>query len=131
MRYLILSFLVIGFLFTGTVFAADCASPHEQAQGQKDWRYTFHNGEWWYWLPENRWVYWRANRWNDYDPSTYVAHDPDGASSVPPYYGHAGSTYGYPPSSGSDETGPFYGHAGSTYGYPPSGGDQIGPYYPD
>ena len=38
----------------------------------RSWRYTFHNGEWWYWLPTSRWVYWRDNRWNAYDPKTYA-----------------------------------------------------------
>ena len=43
---------------------------------QNQWRYTLHNGEWWYWLPAGRWVYWRDNRWNAYDPKTFLTPAP-------------------------------------------------------
>jgi uncharacterized protein YkwD len=32
------------------------------ASGEK-WRYRWHQGRWWYWLPENRWVVWVNGRW--------------------------------------------------------------------
>lgn len=35
------------------------------------WRYKRHNGQWWYWLPENRWVIWNNDKWEDYNAATY------------------------------------------------------------
>jgi hypothetical protein len=29
------------------------------------WRYRFHDGRWWYWLPTQQWVYWDGSKWND------------------------------------------------------------------
>ena len=52
------------------------AAKEKQDRRQEQWRFAFHKGEWWYWLPENRWVYWRDNRWNDYDPRTHAADRP-------------------------------------------------------
>ncbi len=31
------------------------------------WRYRWHDGRWWYWLPSERWVYWDGRGWIDYD----------------------------------------------------------------
>ena len=101
----------------------------QQAPGQShdQWRYTFRNGEWWYWLPANRWVYWRNNCWNDYDPKTFVF--PNSASmlatgqfgggyeggvansDIRPFYGHAYSEPDRRPLVTNGEVGPFYGHA--------------------
>ena len=50
----------------------------KQSQRQDRWRYTFHNGEWWYWLPASHWVFWRDNRWNAYDPRTYTYSESNG-----------------------------------------------------
>ena len=109
------------------------SADQKQEQPQEQWRYTFHNGEWWYWLPKERWVYWRNNRWNDYDTATYVA--PSYAGTVPsgvivtgrsgvtngsaavgdseirPYYGHAESTLDRRTLQTNEEVGPFYGRA--------------------
>ena len=27
------------------------------------WRFKYHQGRWWYWMPDERWVYWSNNRW--------------------------------------------------------------------
>ncbi len=100
----------------------------DQKQNQDPWRFTFHNGEWWYWLPANRWVYWRDNRWNDYDPQTFTYSS--GARFVPagrvitssaagqtelngdirPFYGHSQSELDRRPLERNGEVGPFYGH---------------------
>ncbi len=100
-------------------------------QAQEPWRYTFHNGEWWYWLPTNQWVFWRDNRWNDYNPQTYVypqsgvapcyagqtafvgygmSSGSAGDSDNRPFYGHALSSIDRRTLESSSETGPFYGH---------------------
>jgi hypothetical protein len=106
--------------------AAEQLAKQEQ-QAQDQWRFTFHNGEWWYWLPANRWVYWRDNRWNDYDPQTFAYSS--GARMVPagrivssdsgqtelngdvrPFYGHAQGQLDRRPLERNGEVGPFYGH---------------------
>ena len=33
---------------------------------QPDWRYCWHEGRWWYWMPENRWVIWSGTAWAPY-----------------------------------------------------------------
>jgi hypothetical protein len=35
------------------------------------WRYKWHNGQWWYWSPDERWMIWDKNSWSIYDPATY------------------------------------------------------------
>lgn len=77
---------------------------------QQDWRFRFHNGTWWYWLPSNRWVFWSNGQWVDYDPNNYgYATD----------YGYD-SGYGYNP---GYSTG-YRGYGG--YGYGGYGGVIIG-----
>ena len=42
--------------------------------GPNGWRYKFHRGQWWYWLPGNTWATWDGTRWNHYtndDPARY------------------------------------------------------------
>jgi hypothetical protein len=31
-------------------------------------RYRYHEGRWWYWLPEGRWALWADNHWSIYHP---------------------------------------------------------------
>jgi hypothetical protein len=99
-----------------------------QKQGQDQRRYTFHNGEWWYWLPTSRWVYWRDNRWNDYKPQTYVSphssaivttgrvgpsygSQADSDSDIHPFYGRTIADLDRRPVEENGEIGPFYGNA--------------------
>jgi hypothetical protein len=99
-----------------------------QKQVQEQWRYTFHNGEWWYWLPANRWVYWRSDRWNDYDPKTYVSPRSAGVVAAAesrwvygnraaseadsrPFYGRAVSEWDRRGTEANSDIGPFYGRA--------------------
>lgn len=35
------------------------------------WRYSFHNGHWWYYRDGNRWAYWNGAGWRDYEPKSY------------------------------------------------------------
>ncbi len=105
----------------------------KQDQPKEQWRYTFHNGEWWYWLPTNRWVFWRGSRWNAYDPTTYAsptytypayngvmadgrggwvyANGGVSTSANRPFYGHAVSGWDWRPVQPNEENRPFYGHA--------------------
>lgn len=124
MRLLVMGLLAVAVLGLSAARAAE----QDQAQTQDHWRYTFHNGEWWYWLPAGRWVYWRGGRWNDYDPKTYVSNGSSGAvstgrrgpssasqaaaaSDIRPFYGHALSNLDRRPVQANNEVGPFYGHA--------------------
>ena len=123
---------MLALLTAGTIALAEFAfSPlaamaEDRPQKQAYCRYTFRNGEWWYWLPENRWVFWRDNRWNDYNRLTFVPNRSPGFvrngyagsaygsqvivnSDIPPFYGCAKSHAGISASSWG-ETGPFYGH---------------------
>jgi hypothetical protein len=74
-------------------------------------------------LPENRWVYWRANQWNHYDAKSFAP----GRSAAVAQGSQVGPSYGSR-ASGSDIR-PFYGHAGSDFGYQSSGEGEIGPFY--
>jgi hypothetical protein len=126
---------IVRFVLVATVLAGMAgglstiqAAEQSATQGQDQWRYTFHNGEWWYWLPANRWVYWRDNRWNDYNPKAYTSPHSAGAisaastgsssanraptaSDIRPFYGHALSNLDRRPLEANSEVGPFYGHA--------------------
>jgi hypothetical protein len=132
---------VLAFLLAGFVgLAAFGASPPAVKGPTRDhWRYTHFNGDWWYWLPQNRWVYWRNGQWNDFPlpaadaiPGAAAIRqaDPTGTQTeVGPFYGHAESLIDYGPSR-AEEIGPFYGHAlpGEVFG---SRGprSRTGPYY--
>lgn len=35
------------------------------------WRYTFHDGHWWYYRDGGRWSYWTGADWRDYEPKSY------------------------------------------------------------
>ena len=111
----------------GQVAEQKQSGEQKQPQDQDRWRFTFHNGEWWYWLPTNRWVFWRDHRWNDFNPKTYTApvssgtaetrqngttsRDGTNGSDIRPFYGHAQSTLDRRPLEANNEVGPFYGHA--------------------
>ncbi|MBI3840208.1 MAG: hypothetical protein HY288_19985 [Planctomycetia bacterium] len=41
------------------------------SQDPNRWRYRYHNGQWWYWLPSNSWMIWSDNQWAPYDAATY------------------------------------------------------------
>lgn len=35
------------------------------------WRYTYHQGRWWYWLPSHSWAVYQQGRWVRYDARPY------------------------------------------------------------
>jgi hypothetical protein len=110
------------FLFATFVSLAAFGASPPAAKGPtpEHWRYAYFNGDWWYWLPENRWVYWRNGQWNEFlSPTAGVSQGAGAArragprgiqTEVGPFYGHAESSIDYGPSR-HDEIGPFYGHA--------------------
>jgi hypothetical protein len=36
------------------------------------WRFAQHNGEWWYYSPENHWMYHRDGQWNEFAEDSFV-----------------------------------------------------------
>jgi hypothetical protein len=127
MRSILGFVLVVNVLACAASFlsAARAAEPI-QTKDQNKWRYVVHNGEWWYWMPDNRWVFWRNNKWNDYNRQTYtlpnssvgIAGNLAGSggragntSDIRPFYGHALSSLDRRPVEENNEVGPFYGRA--------------------
>ncbi|HVX15198.1 MAG TPA: hypothetical protein VHC22_28655 [Pirellulales bacterium] len=47
----------------------------ERATHNADWRYSFHNGRWWYWLPSNSWAYHNGRSWVRYNPARSIAEE--------------------------------------------------------
>jgi hypothetical protein len=58
-------------------YADDYDPPPEISPNAERWRYSFHNGHWWYFTPQRKWLYWSQGRWVDYLPP--------GRSNTPPY----------------------------------------------
>ena len=51
-----------------TAPALEPADTGARATNGEKWRFRWHDGRWWYWLPSERWVYWHADHWEDYLP---------------------------------------------------------------
>lgn len=43
-----------------------------QSSSANRWRYSFHNGHWWYYRDGGRWAYWTGTKWLDYQPKSYA-----------------------------------------------------------
>lgn len=52
---------------------APANTPNNNVPAELKWRYKWHNGQWWYWSPDERWMIWDRNSWTIYDPATYQA----------------------------------------------------------
>jgi len=46
--------------------AEEAITPQPSEVPGDSWRYRWHGGTWWYWLPSERWVVWSNNQWTDY-----------------------------------------------------------------
>lgn len=54
-----------------TASNSDAASrPAADKSGR--WRYKYHDGRWWYWLPSNSWVFYHNQRWVPYSRQSYM-----------------------------------------------------------
>ena len=40
-----------------------------QAAGENDWRYKYHNNQWWYYTPQQQWMVHDGNTWNAHNPA--------------------------------------------------------------
>ncbi len=50
---------------------ADEPKGNQASQSAKDPNYRYHNGQWWYWMPQQKnWKVWDGSQWNDYRPGT-------------------------------------------------------------
>lgn len=51
------------------------ADARSDERGER-WRYRYHRGRWWYWMPDNSWVYWTGDGWRRYDPTAIARRMP-------------------------------------------------------
>lgn len=103
---------------TGPVVEQSANVPDRSTKNQRSsWRYRRHNGEWWYWSPQERWLYWRDGSWHVYVPDRFVV--PEYRHRYPGNYG----TWYY------RDFGPRYPRA--YYPHPYSGYWDGNPYYYD
>jgi hypothetical protein len=120
-------FLIVACALALAAPGVSAARVAEQAPApvKEAWRYTFHNGEWWYWLPAGRWVYWRDDRWNDYTPRTYTPPRSSRAVAID----RAGSSRGNP-TAGDPDIFPFYGRTTADLDRRPlETNGEVGPFY--
>lgn len=54
------------------------------------WRYKYHQGRWWYWLPSNSWAYWQNSQWVRYDADRYARTFAPGDSARRYQFGYRG-----------------------------------------
>lgn len=40
-----------------------------QAAGENDWRYKYHNNQWWYYTPQQQWMVHDGHNWNVHNPA--------------------------------------------------------------
>jgi hypothetical protein len=53
---------------TNSVGGAINAGAQNPSQNDANsWRYSYFNGQWWYWTPNNNWMYYRGNNWNRFN----------------------------------------------------------------
>jgi len=96
----------------GAPEAAEVRPPIDNsAVSDERWRFKYHRGAWWYWLPSERWVWWSNGAWVDYQPATYS---------------RLGGVYGYPVYGYGLYYGGHYGYGGHGYGGHGYGGHGYG-----
>lgn len=50
----------------GVTASRSGAASRPAADKSGRWRYKYHDGRWWYWLPSNSWVFYHNKRWVPY-----------------------------------------------------------------
>lgn len=68
--------------------ATDPSPPAAEAGDGKSraadaWRYKYHNGRWWYWLPSNRWAVYENDRWRLFKPAVDASKDEKQTAAAP------------------------------------------------
>jgi hypothetical protein len=59
--WVIVAFMPLA-MAAATLQAAD-STKAKAGTSTTDWRYVWHEGRWWYWMPSNRWMVWTDSRW--------------------------------------------------------------------
>jgi len=90
MKKFILIMVAAATLAVAGAAQAQYASTNVGVQANNDWRYVWHNGQWWYWTPENRWMIHFNGSWTPYSPQTYAA-----MFNPMPYRNYNYGNYGY------------------------------------
>jgi hypothetical protein len=68
------------------VGAAAAANPNQ-------WRYVQHNGQWWYYTPQNSWMRWNGSAWAPHTYSGYGGYGYTGAPYTAGYRGYGANGY--------------------------------------
>jgi hypothetical protein len=65
-RILLAVAVVVAALFALNAYAAESAAKVKMVK--PDWHYRWHEGHWWYWLPDSRsWLVWTDSKWTPYE----------------------------------------------------------------
>jgi hypothetical protein len=65
-RILLAVAVVVAALFALNAYAAESAAKVKMVK--PDWHYRWHEGHWWYWLPESKgWLVWTDSKWTPYE----------------------------------------------------------------
>jgi hypothetical protein len=77
------------------------------------WRFAQHNGEWWYYGPQNSWMYHRDGQWNQFQQDTFAANPAYSGGYATGYRGTEGAIQGDAQYQGQNEG--QYASNGRTY----------------
>ena len=58
-------------LTSTAVLTGKQADARPRGSAANRWRYSFHNGHWWYYRDGGRWAYWNGHEWRDFEPKRY------------------------------------------------------------
>jgi hypothetical protein len=58
--------VIVAALFAAKLYAAQTTASKPSSP---DWHYRWHEGRWWYWMPESKskWVVWTGSKWVPYE----------------------------------------------------------------
>jgi hypothetical protein len=63
MRTIMMALLAVGLLGAPEAKAQVAANAGVNVQTDNDWRYKWHNNQWWYYNPQNQWMVHHNNAW--------------------------------------------------------------------
>jgi hypothetical protein len=110
-RALIVVLVMVAALFAAKLYAKDAVAAKTVVP---DWHYRWHEGRWWYWMPDSRWMVWTGATWVPYEkfsscPNTnYASQAKPKSSSYVNYETATESGSAQPVSSGTFNSQPTY-----------------------